>query len=136
MQQMNKILMTIMSNGSVMKQVLIISLITILFHGCENYENKDKYVVKVGESVEIYYSSNSCCYYCISNSEELVHVYLKETLTVDTGPEDCAGCNYTYALVFMAESVGVDTIELKSIQASKDCDSSNVIPQKFIIEVR
>ena len=119
-----------------MKRILIISLIGLFLHGCTNHENKDKYEVNVGETVEIYYSTNSCCYYCLSNIQELNHVDLLETKTIDTDPEDCAGCNYTYAFVFKAESVGIDTVELKSLTASMDCDSNNVMPEKYIIEIK
>ena len=109
-----------------MKQILIILLILLFYYGCNifdnnyNYDNKYKYEINVGETVQIYYSTNSCCYYCITNKHELNHVDILETKTIDTGPEDCAGCNYMYALVFKAESVGIDTV-VQNTGSSAEC---------------
>ena len=119
-----------------MKLIVILSLTSLFFYGCSSYENKDKYEIKVGETVEIYYSTNSCCYYCITNEESLNHVKLIERKTIDNGPEDCEGCSYTAAFIFKAESVGIDTVELKLLGATMDCDSNEIKPEKYIIEIK
>ena len=117
-----------------MNRILAILLISLFIYGCNNYE--DKYEITVGETVEIYYSTNSCCYYCLSNEKDLKHVKLLETKTIDSSPEDCAGCNYTAAFVFKAESVGIDTIELKLMGGTMDCDSNDVKPEKYIVDIK
>ena len=119
-----------------MKRILTLSIIILIFYGCNSYKNKDRYEIKVGETVEIYYSTNSCCYYCLSNEKDLNHIKLIERITIGNGPEDCAGCNHTSAFVFKAESPGIDTVELKLLRATVNCDSNNVEAEKYVIEIK
>lgn len=119
-----------------MAKIFIILCVTFIFASCHNYENKDKYEVEVGETIEIYYSTNSCCYYCLVNSMDLKHTELVEQKTVDPGPKGCAGCNFTGAFVIKATSAGTDTIQLKNVQANMTCDSMPGEPQKFVVQVR
>ena len=119
-----------------MNRIIFLSLFSLCFYGCGSHKNKDKYEIKVGETVEIYYSTNSCCSYCVSNEKSLKHVKLMGKKTIDNGPKDCAGCNYTAAFIFKGKSVGIDTLELKLLVASMDCDSNDVKPEKYIIEIK
>jgi hypothetical protein len=110
-------------------------LLPLFLFGCANYENQPEYEMAVGETVEIYYSTNSCCYYCFENENSLNHLTLVSRETVDPGPSDCEGCNYTVSLKFKAESVGTDTIRLKHLGAMDDC-SMDVEPELYMVNVR
>ena len=122
--------------NKVMNRIFIFILIGLVYSGCSNYENQERYEVKVGETVKIYYSTNSCCYSCIPNNSELKHVRLLEEKTVDPGPSDCAGCDFTAAYIFKAETPGIDTVQLRIVAASMDCNSMDATPNKYIIEVK
>lgn len=99
-------------------------------------KNKDKYQVKIGEKVDIFYSTNSCCYYCVSNSVDLKHVKFLENNTIDSGPKDCDGCHFTAAFEFVAISAGRDTICLKHQSGSQNCsDSAGLGQETYVIEV-
>ena len=119
-----------------MNKIIILLLATLFFISCKSYENKNKYTVGVGKVVEIYYSTNSCCYYCFSNEKNLIHSKLLDRKTLDDGPDDCVGCNHTAAFIFKAKSIGIDTIKLKHVTATEDCDSSDVQPEIYVIEVK
>ncbi len=118
-----------------MKYLINLSFICFLFSGCNSYENKSIYKIRKGEQVNIYYSTNSCCYYCLFNNSELKHTQLKDKITIDPGPDDCAGCNYIAAFVFEGTSPGTDTIKLKRLGATMNCDSTDVEQERYIIQV-
>jgi len=113
-------------------------LLCLILHGCENkvYNNKAKYEINVNETVEIYYTTNSCCYYCVSNEKELMHIKLIERKLIEAEPNDCIGCNHTSAFIFIGQSKGIDTIEVKGLGVTMNCDSNNVPPEKYIIEIK
>jgi hypothetical protein len=123
-----------------MKFFILIGFVQLLFlnTGCkENFINKNRYDLTIGESVEIYYSTNSCCYYCILKKDKLKSIRLVERKIVDKGPDDCEGCNYTGAFVFKAVSVGVDTIILNYTTATGNCkDSADGDQEIFIVKVQ
>ena len=117
----------------------ILIFFTLLFiSSCyqKTYENQTNYQLKVNETVEIYYSTNSCCYYCFASEQNLNHIEYIEEKTVDSGPKDCAGCNFTAAYVFKAKSPGIDTVKLKHSTANESCTDANIIPEEYIIEVK
>jgi len=117
---------------------LINVLLTIfLFTGCNNYENKEFYELKVGEELEIYYSTNSCCHYCLVNENKLKNLKLIDEKVVVATPSNCDGCNHTAAFVFEALSVGVDTVYLKQIVGGDDCDSSSTFEAEvYIVNIK
>ncbi len=121
-----------------MKQSRILIFICLLFFACsqKTYENKPVYELKIGETVEIFYSTNSCCYYCFAEEQNLKHIEFVEDKTIDSGPKDCAGCNYTAAYVFKAQSVGTDTVKIKHVVASKSCEEAEGPPEEYIIHVK
>ena len=118
--------------------LLLLGLILLMSVACseKSYVNKLNYELKIGESVEIYYSTNSCCYYCFAKEQDLKHLTFIEEKTVDSGPENCSGCNFTGAFVFKATSVGFDTIKLKSTIASESCFDASVAPQEYFVRVQ
>ena len=105
-------------------------------YGCNSYENKDKYEIKVGQTFEIYYSTNSCCYYCIVNESKLKHLKFIKRRTVDKGPKDCDGCNSTEAFVFRGESLGKEVVEIKRLGATMNCDDKEVNTEKYLVEIK
>ena len=122
-------------NQSRLRSILIFSFIGLALSSCSSYENQEHYQIYVGETIDIFYSTNSCCYYCVSNLGNLKHVALIEDKTIDNGPENCDGCNSTSAFVFKAVSIGIDTVKLKRVEASTDCEKSDSEPEIYIIEI-
>jgi len=118
-----------------MNKIVLIILLGVLVYGCKNYENKERYTISVGEKVEIYYFTNSCCTFEIANIESLDNIQFLEQKSIDTGPNDCSGCESTYAFVFKAIAPGVDTLKLKHVVISERNDNNNDEQTKFIIEV-
>jgi hypothetical protein len=121
-----------------MKYAMILGvLMTTLIYGCEEevYLNQETYDLKVGETVDIYFSLNSCCGMCVGNSDDLQSIEWIDEITVDRAPEDCDGCNTTYAYVFRAIAPGTDTLELRHYVASEYCESPDATVSTFIINV-
>ena len=121
-----------------MKNSPALILICLLIFGCTEkiYENKPVYEINVDETVEIYYSTNSCCYYCFSEEQNLNHIEYLEEKSVDSGPDDCAGCNFTRAYIFKAMSPGIDTVKLSHSVASKPCGESNAPFEEYVVIVK
>ncbi|WP_028982443.1 hypothetical protein [Sporocytophaga myxococcoides] len=115
---------------------LLVILLGLTLGGCKRYTNKDRYIISIGEKLDLYYSTNSCCYYCLSNEKELKHVTLLGRKTIDEGPEDCEGCNFVAAFTLQGKSIGIDTVELKLLTATMSCDEDYGVPEKYIIEVK
>lgn len=119
-----------------------ISFVIFMISACTNsskkYTNKEKYTIDKGEIVQIYYSTNSCCYTCITNRNDLKYIEIVEQKAIDKGEENCAGCDVLSAFVFKATKIGIDTILMRTPTASQDClDTSKFISeQKYIIEVK
>lgn len=99
------------------------------------YTNTSNYILAVGKTIEIYYTTNSCCYYCISNVDALKHVELVGTKTVDPGPKGCDGCDYTAAFIFKGKSVGTDTIKLNHQIANTSCNGDPDTQEIYVITV-
>lgn len=114
---------------------LIISCSFIIGCGLISYENQTHYELAIDETVEIYYSTNSCCYYCFAEEQNLRHIEYIEKKTLDSGPTDCDGCNSTSAYIFKAISAGIDTIRLKHTVASVSCEDADVAPEEYIVKV-
>lgn len=120
-----------------MKKIIYLVFIISGIFSCQKktFENKPQYELKVNEIVEIYYSTNSCCYYCLLDESDLRHLELIEEKTVDPGPRNCDGCNYVAAFIFKAISSGVDTIKLNHATATEPCQT-NDIPEKYVVVVK
>ena len=113
-------------------------LFIICLFSCESfkdYSNKQRYTVSVGDEIPIYYSTNSCCYYCLLYEKDLKHIELEERMILDYGPEECEGCNYQAVFRFKAKSIGIDTVKLVSVSANEICDSTTNAIESYIIEV-
>jgi hypothetical protein len=124
-----------------MKAFLVLFSV-LLISGCkssskkrEAYKNQEVYDIKLGDSCRIYYSTNSCCFYCIYNRNELDNVALINDLVLDEGPKDCDGCSVQYAYVFKGIKAGTDTVQLKTLPASQSCEDSAYVA-KYVIRVK
>ncbi|WP_314518663.1 hypothetical protein [Xanthocytophaga agilis] len=89
--------------------------------------------------VEIYYFTNSCCYYCIVNEKSLSHVqFIKSKAVGETeASRMCDGCDHPAAFVFKAIKPGIDTIRLDRPMALESCDSTYSKDQElYVVEVK
>lgn len=92
-----------------------------------DYTNKLKYHIKVGDTIRIYHSSRAtaCDFICTPNLETLNHLKYIEDKLMDTGQsKGCLGCDQIYALTFIAQSTGSDTIIQKKICADEICSDT------------
>ncbi|NVK66659.1 MAG: hypothetical protein HWE22_18850 [Flavobacteriales bacterium] len=100
-----------------------------------DYVTPPEQTVNVGEKVNIYYTTNSCCRYCAPNIKNLNHLkYLGEEVIIPYD-DGCAGCDETVALVFEAKSKGTDTIAGRILEQSKDCSDTLTEFESFVIHV-
>lgn len=132
-----------------MKHTFLFVFFFLLLNACESnklneqprlkasdYKNKHRYSAIIGDTIEIYYSINSCCQYCQPNAATLKHLeYLGQKIVIPE-PKDCEGCNHTTALMFVAKSKGIDTIYSGTIPPLANCNDSTKNLDKFIVEVR
>lgn len=119
-----------------MKKLFSIILLMILIISCTNYTNKDFYEVTVGNKIEIYITTNSCCFYCFNNTN-LTHTEFIEVKRVENGSKDCEGCNWTDAYIFEAKSEGIDTIILEQRVMIDSCSSPiDGNKEQFVIKIR
>jgi hypothetical protein len=101
-----------------------------------SYKNKSYYLVNIGDTIEIYHSTNSCCKYCQPNADKLQHLEYIGSKVVIPSKKDCEGCNYTSALLFVAKSVGFDTIKDAIIPPVSDCNETIEGLTKYIVQVK
>lgn len=104
--------------------------------GESNFINQNIYDIQVGDTLKIYYSTNSCCEYCIANRSKLRNISLIDDILVQSANKNCAGCNSVHALLFLAENKGMDTICGKIITASQSCLDSLECMDEFIVNVK
>ena len=97
--------------------------------------NQSKYVVVVGDTVKIYYTTNSCCLYC-SNKHELATLDFVGENVVTPYPEGCAGCNATSAMVFVAKQAGTDTVRGKVRAVSEGCADLGAEAEEYVVTVK
>ncbi len=101
-----------------------------------SYKNKSYYSVNIGDTINIYYTTNSCCKYCQPNTKKLQHLEYFESKIVIPSKKDCEGCNYTSALMFVAKSVGVDTIKDVIISPFSNCNDTLKELKKYIVRIK
>lgn len=121
-----------------MKHYLFFLLPCLYLSACSSptYDNQAKYELAVGEKLDIYFSTNSCCQYCFAAAQNLRHIEFLEEKTLDSGPRDCAGCNFVAAYVFRAISPGIDTVQLNHSVASESCPEAEGPPEMYIVVVK
>jgi hypothetical protein len=120
-----------------MQKIIFLSTLLISLLSCKKeYVNQPEYTLKKGETLDIYFSTNSCCEYCVLNRGELEAVTYENEITVEPYPDDCAGCSFTGAFVFKAIAPGTDTILLNVREASADCFELDGEPEMYIVHVQ
>ncbi|MFT6500129.1 MAG: hypothetical protein ACJASQ_000236 [Crocinitomicaceae bacterium] len=102
----------------------------------EDFTNKSSYELKVGDTLRIYYTTNSCCYECAPNKDSLNNLIFIGSETVISGPKGVEGGNSTRAILFKATNIGTDTIYAKIIGGGMEC--SDTIPgmTRYIVNIK
>jgi hypothetical protein len=117
-----------------------IPFIVLTLISCKNgtekaYTNKSHYSIAIGDTLEIYYTTNSCCQYCQPNQEQLKHLKYIGRKTIIKEPKDCVGCSQTSALLFVAKSKGIDTIKDATIGPLDNCSDLIKGLTNYIIQI-
>ena len=99
---------------------------SIFFSSCTNFENKETYNIKVGETFQIYYFSGSESYFMLDNEKKLKNIKLVEHKKLDNFNSKCEGCPSHYSHKFIGLTKGKETISI--IEKSPSMD--NVIETK------
>ncbi len=120
--------------GNHMKLFSILFLVLLLYFACNKYENKSHYDLTIGDEVQLYFTTNSCCDYCLSNELSLKHMQLIEKRIMNRA-DNCIGCEYNVFFIFKAESRGVDTIKLKRIKNPKNCKGDALATETYSIKI-
>jgi hypothetical protein len=84
----------------------------LFFLSCSNFENKDTYTIKVGETFQIYYFSGSESYFMLDNEKKLKNIKLIEHKQLDNFNSNCDGCPSHYSHKFMGLKTGIETISI------------------------
>jgi len=120
--------------------VLVANVVMLL--GCgraapkpEAWANKNRYDLTVGDTLRIYYTTNSCCQYCSNRNALSVLDFVGENM-VSPYPEGCAGCNATSAMVFVAKQAGTDTVRGKVRAMSEGCADLGAEAEEYVVIVR
>ncbi|MFM9985013.1 MAG: hypothetical protein ACKVOK_07235 [Flavobacteriales bacterium] len=127
---------------------LVISAITLILTGCVNkkveYKNNTHYKLKLGDTITLYATWSSAYINCFP-FEELKHLKFVDRMTVERAiledGSSCIGCEETRAILYRAESVGVEKFKLWKTLGGMKCDSSLNIPramsniEEIIVEI-
>lgn len=100
------------------------------------YTNKSHYSIAIGDTLEIYYTTNSCCQYCQPNAEKLRHLKYVGSKIILAERKDCIGCSQTSARMFLAKSKGIDSIKDATIGPLDNCSDTIKDLKNYIIEVK
>ena len=92
--------------------------------------------MQVGDTVEIYYTTNSCCQYCQPNADKLKHLKYLGSKTIVEAKKECAGCSQISELMFVATSEGTDTIKDATIGPLDNCNDTIKGLTEYIIEIK
>lgn len=119
-----------------MKKLLTQLTIPFLLSSCTDYKNKPVYQVKVGEEIEIYYNTNSCCYYFLDEKELQYVKKIREESKEGFKIISCDGCTTTTGYVFKGIKIGVDTIRLKKMYGGDSIGSKPILEEIYIVKVK
>lgn len=98
--------------------------------------NLDYYEMKVGDTLPIYYRTNTCCPFCIPKMKEIPQLkYLGNKLIYDC-PFGTEGANITASQNFLAVSKGIVTLEYGIVTPNDVCDSLDKPLNKIIIHIK
>jgi len=103
-----------------------------------NYTNQETYNVSIGDTVKIYFETNSCCYICVPNQDKYAHLlYIGEKMMRNDENEQglCLGCNTTLAQLFVAKSAGTDTVKIGIYEPANPCEEGRGNLTSFTVNV-
>ena len=103
-----------------MFRLFLAVLLTLLICSC--YRNEPSYSIQIGESLDLFVHTNSCCNYCWLDQENATHLRRTDRRVVDRADEDCAGCSNVEAWTYEGISEGTDTIRIATLQGGTACD--------------
>lgn len=99
------------------------------------FANQERYSIRVGDTLKIYHSTNSCCPYCLPATEKLKHLVYVGKKIVLPEKDKCVGCNHTAASIFVAVSVGIDTLQSGLIKPYDICSDTIKSLSKYVVQV-
>ena len=100
------------------------------------FKNKSTYSMNIGDTIEIYHTTNSCCKYCQPNTDKLQHLDFIGSKNVIPSKKGCEGCNWTSAFMFVAKSKGVDTIKDAIIPPMSICKDTIKGLTNYIVRIK
>jgi hypothetical protein len=113
-------------------------ILTLLLFSCSSnplHLNHAAYKVKPGETIEIYTSTNSCCYYCGPDNQTFRAIRFEKQEVVEKEPRECNGCSHTDAWTFKALRPGTDTIIMRKMPGGQACTDSTATTERYIVKV-
>ncbi|MCD6069447.1 MAG: hypothetical protein K0S33_4273 [Bacteroidetes bacterium] len=119
-------------------RISIAILFSFCLLSCGNnalHVNGSYYAILPGETIELYTTTNSCCYYCVPNQDSLKSVRFVDRKVVEEAPDDCDGCSSTDAWTFKGIKVGIDTIILKKVGGGKQCSDPAYETERYVVIV-
>jgi hypothetical protein len=85
--------------------------------------NQNKYRIQIGDTVKIYYSTNSCCQNCFPRLDELKFIkYIGRKIEIKPDNQ-CDGCNSLSSINFIGTAKGIEKVYYKQISPMVKCDS-------------
>lgn len=87
-------------------------------------KNQSQYALEVGDTLRIYYSTNSCCKFCIPTLDNLPHLKYLDHRCIIPSKRFCEGCNSTMEVSFKAISVGHTELKQGIISPASNCSNS------------
>ncbi len=109
-------------------------LTLVLACGCR--ENKPFYLIHVGETMDLYLGTNSCCKHCWLDNAQVEHVRFIGEEVIETS--DLAGGSGRTAWTFQGLSPGTDTLRIAWVTAGIPCDAQDGVRNQmntYIVEV-
>lgn len=83
-------------------------------------ENKAFYSIHVGETMDLYLGTNSCCLHCWIDSAQVSHVRWISEEVIETSPLD--GGSGRMIWTFQGMTPGIDTLRIAWIPAGNGCE--------------
>jgi hypothetical protein len=110
-----------------------LTIILFILTSCKrDYTNKKSYEIKIGQTFELYITSNTCCINCWLNKTSVKSITLDKIKSLDTPAKDCLGCTYYDAWVFKGTSIGKDTIKITQHSPTMNCEDSKPIANGIV----
>ncbi len=120
-----------------MKKAMYLILVLLCMRCAEvvpEYKNKEVYNIAIGETIDIYHVTNSCCRICVANLDSLQYTsQIDDSIIYKDG--DCAGCSYTVAISIMGIQAGSDTLRFTNQSGGSACGQEVYHSYLYIVNV-